>query len=251
MGQDFEHHDRAVVDATPEQVWSAIATGPGIDSWFMGRTEVRPGEGGAVRTEFGASLPPSTITAWQPLERFAHDSGPGPDGRFIASEFLLEGRAGGSTVLRMVTSGFLPGDDWEGEYQAMTQGLGLFFRTLVEYLHHFAGRTATPVTAFGPPVADFEQAWALLDRALGVTRPLAAGDPVRFEPDGLPPVDAVVYYANDQTLGLRSADTLYRFMQGFGGSMIASHHSFAGAGRPATDQAWSAWLTRLYGGHQA
>jgi hypothetical protein len=33
--------------------------------------------------------------------------------------------------------------------------------------------------------------------------------------------------------------------------MIASHHSFAGAGRPATDQAWPAWLTRLYGGHQA
>ena len=31
------------VPGTPEQVWDAIATGPGIDSWFMGTTEVDAG----------------------------------------------------------------------------------------------------------------------------------------------------------------------------------------------------------------
>ena len=41
------------LDATPEQVWEAIATSGGIDSWFMGRNEVDPGAGGAVRTAFG------------------------------------------------------------------------------------------------------------------------------------------------------------------------------------------------------
>jgi hypothetical protein len=30
-------------------VWEAIATGPGLDSWFMGRNEVEPREGGTVR----------------------------------------------------------------------------------------------------------------------------------------------------------------------------------------------------------
>ena len=43
-GQPRDH-----VHATPEEVWQAIATGPGIDSWFMGRNEVEPGEGGRPR----------------------------------------------------------------------------------------------------------------------------------------------------------------------------------------------------------
>ena len=58
------------------------------------------------------------MTAWDPARRFAYRSGEAPDGRFIAYEFLIEGRAGGSTVLRTVTSGFLPGDDWAEEFEA-------------------------------------------------------------------------------------------------------------------------------------
>ena len=53
MGREWEQHDDVEVDATPQQVWEAIATGPGYDSWYMGRTEVEPGEGGAVRTDLG------------------------------------------------------------------------------------------------------------------------------------------------------------------------------------------------------
>jgi hypothetical protein len=36
MGHKFEGGTQAELDATPEQVWEAIATGPDIDSWFMG-----------------------------------------------------------------------------------------------------------------------------------------------------------------------------------------------------------------------
>ncbi len=72
MGYEFERADEALVEATPEQVWEAIATGPGIDSWFMGRNEVRPGPGGTVRMAFGEYTPESTITAWEPSHRFAH-----------------------------------------------------------------------------------------------------------------------------------------------------------------------------------
>ena len=32
MGREFEACQEAEVGATPEQVWEAIATGPGIDS---------------------------------------------------------------------------------------------------------------------------------------------------------------------------------------------------------------------------
>ena len=46
MPRDFEIADEITLAATPEQVWDAIATGPGVDSWFMGRTELEPGHGG-------------------------------------------------------------------------------------------------------------------------------------------------------------------------------------------------------------
>ena len=134
MGHQFEQHQDAEVPASPDDVWAAIATGPGIDSWFMGRNEVQPGPGGIVRTVFGEYAPELAVTGWDPARRFAYRSGEAPDGRFIAYEFLIEGQAGGSTVLRTVTSGFIPGDDRADEFEAMTLGGEMYFRTLVEYL---------------------------------------------------------------------------------------------------------------------
>jgi uncharacterized protein YndB with AHSA1/START domain len=244
---EFEDHKEAEVEARPEQVWEAIATGPGMDSWYMGRNEVEPGEGGTVRTVFGDYFPSSTVAEWDPPHRFAYRTSRAEDGRYIAFEFRIEGRAGGRTVLRLVANGFLPGDDWEEEYEAMTKGGELFFRTLVEYLTHFPGRVATPVTAFGPPVADWERAWAVLRGALGLSDPVAEGDPVRFTPDGLAPIEGAVYFVNADTLGVRTPEALYRFLKGFHGAMVVGHHLFAGGVDPqATERAWQGWLTRLF-----
>jgi uncharacterized protein YndB with AHSA1/START domain len=55
MGHPFELEQQAVVDATPEQVWEAIATGPGLESWFLGRNEIEPYEGGKAH---GRSMAP-------------------------------------------------------------------------------------------------------------------------------------------------------------------------------------------------
>ncbi len=173
MGRTFEQREEAEVPATPGEVWAAIATGPGIDSWFMGRNEVTAD---AVRTVFGEYTPELEITERDPARRFAYRSGQAPDGRYIAYEFLIEGRAGGSTLLRTVTSGFLPGEDWAEEFEAMTLGGELYFRTLVEYLTHFAGRLATPVTAFGPPGTSWSRDRSLLCRALGLTDDAKPGD---------------------------------------------------------------------------
>ncbi len=239
MGHEFELPQEALVEATPEEVWEAISTGPGIDSWFMGRNEVA---GGVVSTAFGGmDLPASTVTTAEPPHRFAHTSGTAEDGRFVAYEFLIEGRDRASTTVRMVTSGFLPGDDWDTEFEAMAGGLAMFFATLVEYLGHFAGRTATPLTEFGPPITDWPRAWEILYAELGHP---SAGDKVRFAPDGLAPVEGIVYHLGPQTLGVRSDDALYRFLQGMGGTMIASHHLFGATENQSP--AWHAWLHRLY-----
>jgi len=246
MGREVDVRLEAELAATPEEVWDAIATGPGIDSWFMGRTEVEPGAGGSVRTAFGAYDPRLRISGWEPGEWLAYGGEREADGRFIAYEFLIEGRGRGSTVLRMVTSGFLPGDDWAEEYESMGFGLALFFRTLIEYLAHFPGRTAAPVTAFGPPVDDWERAWSALRGELGLENRPTAGDKARVALDGPGPVEGVVYHVSPQTLGIRAADGLYRFVRGLGGSIIAMHHLFSpSADAAGAQQAWSSWLARI------
>lgn len=246
MGHEFEITERAEVDATPEEIWEAIATGPGITSWFMGRNEVEGGVGGTVRTAFGAYEPESAITAWDPLERLVYGTEPEPDGRFVAYEFLIEGRSGGSTVLRTVTSGFLPGDDWEDEFEAMTAGGELFFQTLVEYLNGFAGRKAVPVTVFGPMIEDWNQAWLKLGRELGLAGRPETGDRVRLTTGALSTVEGEVYLANAQTVGIRTPNALIRFVQGFHGPMVAMHHLFGDGGPADQDRLWADWLARVF-----
>lgn len=240
MGREFSSHDEVEVDATPEQVWEAIATGPGIDSWFMGRNEVDPGR--AVRMAFGGYQPTHHVTDWAPGERLAYGSDKAPDGRFVAYEFLIEGRERSSTVLRVTTSGFLPGDDWEAEYDAMTKGGALFFATLATYLRHFAGRTATPVTAFGPSIADWPHTRATLVSAIG-----RVGSTVHFEPPGLPPVRGEVYFENDDTIGVRAENAMYRFLRGFPGSVMACHHIFDDIDTEHVERAWQSWLVSEMG----
>lgn len=246
MGHRWEQRDEATVGASVEEVWEAIATGPGIDSWFMGRNEVEPGPDGAIRTSMGSFTMDSAITGWEPLHRFAHRGTDGPDGRFIAYEYLIEGRDQGSTVLRMVANGFLPGDDWETEFEAMSLGGAMYFATLVAYLNHFAGRTGQPINVSGPPVTDWPTAWAELHRALGLSASPRVGDPARATVPGLPAVEGVVDFVNPHAIGIRTPDALYRFIRGYFGSIVLGHHIFKQDNTDTdTAQAWRTWLNGL------
>lgn len=230
MGHEFSSVDELHVQATPDEVWQAIATGPGIDSWFMGHNEVEPGE--TVRQAFAGYTPEYAISEWEPGHRLVYG-----DDR-IAYEFLVEGRDKGSTVVRIATAGFLPGDDWADEYEAMTLGHAFFFHTLATYLDHFAGRVATPVIAFGPMITDWPGTRSRLMRAIG-----RDGDRVHFSPAGLPTVDGVVYYENADAVGVRTPDAIYRFVRGFRGPVMACHNIFTATDADETEQAWQAWLT--------
>ena len=102
---------RVELDAPPGQVWEAIASGPGISAWFVPH-EVEPRAGGAVEQDYGGGFTTrGRVTAWEPGRRFAYGAFEQPDdGRpDYAYEFLVEGRAGGGTVVRFVQSGFLDG----------------------------------------------------------------------------------------------------------------------------------------------
>src|SRR5262245_12437446 len=135
---EFEVREEIPLDATPEQVWEAIATGPGVDSWFMGRNELNP-----ERTSMtvGGHTTRATVTAWEPAKRLAWRTDDNPDGTFMAWEYMIEGRGGGTTVLRLVHSGFL-GDDWQDQYDALSVGDGIYLRKLAAYLKYFPGRVS-------------------------------------------------------------------------------------------------------------
>jgi uncharacterized protein YndB with AHSA1/START domain len=246
MAHPFEIRNEIEVDATPEEVWDAIATGPGIDSWFMGRNEVEPQEGGTTRMTLPGFTMEDTVTAWDPPKRFATRSSEGEDGSVHAFEFIVEGREGGSTVVRWVHSGFL-GDNWEAEYEGLREGDPMYFDKLAQYLTYFRGRTAIPVNVFGPPVKDREHAWDEFRRGLGLPGPVALGDRVRLTPEGLPPMDGAVDYLSPSFLGVRTDDGLFRFIHGFDNSVVLGHHIFTeGLDQEETEEAWRNWLTRLF-----
>ena len=198
---DSEHTiDLSVeVPGTPEQVWEAIATGPGITSWFVPH-DFDGAVGARVRVDFGGGLAGSaTVTTWEPPHRLVFKR----DGdQALAYEWLVEARDGGSCVIRLVCTGFGAGDDWETEFNGQTEGWRLFLQNLRLHLTHFGGQHARAIipTAFVTGTRD--RAFEALCSALGVPADLADGDPFEASVPGGPPLTGQV--ARTTTTGARA-----------------------------------------------
>ena len=137
------------VDGTPEQVWTAIATGPGISSWFV-PTTVEEQEGGRTTSIFGPGpdmTMPGRVVAWEPPHRVLFDGGEDVEG--LAFEWLVETRDGGSCVVRLVNSGFGSGGEWDAQYDGMEQGWRLFLKNLQLHLAHFRGQAGRAMLPTG------------------------------------------------------------------------------------------------------
>jgi uncharacterized protein YndB with AHSA1/START domain len=243
MTHPFEIEQETILPAGPEQVWEAIATGPGIDAWFMGRNTVEPREGGLTTMDTGGNRQEAVVTAYEPGKRFATRTAAADDGRLMAFEYLIEGREGGSTVLRVVHSGLL-GDDWQDEYDALRRGWPFHLHTLREYLTHFPGRAAVPVFAFTPaPGRAAQEVRAAITRGLSLPAPASAGNRAHAAQAGLPPLDGEVVWADDERIAVRSADGIYTFHHGPGRALLF-HHLF-GPDTDGAEAAWQHWLTGL------
>ncbi|WP_405691445.1 SRPBCC domain-containing protein [Streptomyces sp. NBC_00057] len=242
MTHPFEIELETTLPASPEQVWEAIATGPGIDSWFMGRNEVEAREGGIAAMSTGSHREEAEITAYEPGERFATRTAEGEDGRFMAFEYLIEGQDGASTVLRVVHSGLL-GDDWQDEYDALRRGWPFHLHTLREYLTHFPGRTGVPVFALAPSGRPPTEVMEALARGLTLLSPIAVGVQAHARPAGLPPLDGEVVWSDDERMEIRAADGIYTFHHGSGIALVF-HHLF-GPDTDGAEAAWQQWLTGI------
>jgi uncharacterized protein YndB with AHSA1/START domain len=159
------------VPGTPEEVWQAIATGPGISSWFVPTEfEVRDGKPVAVTLNFGPGMESrSVVTAWDPPRMFAAQGDGYGGSPPIADEWSVEARAGGVCVVRVVHSLFASTDDWDNQLEGTESGWPGFFRILRIYLTHFRGQRSAMMQWIAPAAGTVAEAWETLTAALGLT----------------------------------------------------------------------------------
>ena len=164
------------VPGTPEQVWQAIATAKGMSAWFL-PTEMEEREGGAVHFTMGPEMgSDGHVVRWDPPHRLVYEEdwaslmGKDPsDLSPLTSEFLVEAQSGGTCVVRVTSSGFGTGADWEQEFWA---DMGVqwmpFFDNLRLYLAHFPGQEATPMEVTASHPGEPAQLWKALHDSLGL-----------------------------------------------------------------------------------
>jgi uncharacterized protein YndB with AHSA1/START domain len=190
------------VPGTPDEVWQAIATGPGISSWFVpAEFEERDGKPIAVTLDFGPGMDSrSVVTAWDPPRTFVREgAGWVPGSPPIATEFSVEARAGGVCIVRVVQSLFSSTDDWDGQLTGAEEGWPGIGRILRLYLTHFRGQRSAILKAMAPVAGTAGEAWATLTAALGLN---GVGVGQRWAvPAGAPELGGIVEYVNDNPYG--------------------------------------------------
>src|SRR5204863_3984956 len=153
-----------------EEVWQAIATGPGISSWFVpAEFEERDGKPVAIKLDFGPGMESrSPLTAWDPPRMFAAQGEGWGGSPPIADEWSVQARGGGICVVRVVHSLFASTDDWDNQLEGTESGWPGFFRILRIYLTHFRGQRSAMMQWIAPAVGTEAEAWDTLTAALGL-----------------------------------------------------------------------------------
>ncbi len=159
------------VPGTPEEVWQAIATGPGVSSWFVPtEMEFVDGKPVAVKSNFGPGMESrAVVTAWDPPRMYAAES-PGwtPEMPPMATEWSVEARAGGVCVVRVMHSLFAETEDWDNQLEGTEHGWPGFYRTLRIYLTHFRGQRSAIMQKLAVAAGTEAEVWETLTSALGL-----------------------------------------------------------------------------------
>jgi uncharacterized protein YndB with AHSA1/START domain len=158
------------VPGTPEEVWQAIATGPGISSWFVpAELEERDGKPVAMKLHFGPGMEAcSALTAWDPPRMFTAQGEGWGGSPPIATEWSVEARVGGVCIVRIVHSLFASTDEWDNQLEGTKGAFSGFLRTLQLYLKHFRGQRSANMQLVAPAAGTEAEAWETLTAAVGV-----------------------------------------------------------------------------------
>jgi uncharacterized protein YndB with AHSA1/START domain len=171
------HHDdgkrwvelELVVPGTPEQVWRAIATGPGNTAWFT-NTTIDENVGGTVEFDFGPNGSSSgEVTRWEPPHRFGYvERDWCDDAPPVTTEITVTGRSGDRCVIRMVHSLSTDSDDWDDQLEDFEAGWPGHFAVLHNYLTHFTGKPAVTFHISATGTIPAPEAWKLMLASFGL-----------------------------------------------------------------------------------
>lgn len=170
-GDDGSRRVEMTVDVagTPEEVWAAMATGPGISCWFT-PTRVEERVGGMIAFELGPDMESvGQITTWEPPGRLGYEERDWMEGAPpLATEVRIEIKEGGTCVVRMVHSLFASSENWDDQLESMENGWPPFLTILQEYMKHYRSLTCTPVRLLAKSSEPEAQTWARLQSAFGL-----------------------------------------------------------------------------------
>jgi uncharacterized protein YndB with AHSA1/START domain len=159
-----------LVIGSPEDVWRALATGPGYGAWFT-KAKIEERVGGELEFYFGRDTKTAgQVTFWEPPRAFGYVERDWAEGAPpVATEITITGRPGRECVVKMVHSLFASSDSWDGHLEGFEDGWPGFFEVLRVYLAHFARKElaqAAGVVTYvqGEPLA----VWTRLTEALGL-----------------------------------------------------------------------------------
>ena len=241
------------VPGSPEDVWMAIATGPGISSWYVPHT-VEERDGGAATASFGPEPEMQVsgrVAAWEPPYRIVFDGGEGVEG--LAFEWTIEARDGGNCVVRLVNSGFDSSEEWDAQYDGMSEGWRLFLLNLRLHMEHFRGRTATASLPTAMWSGTRDEVWAALTDALGIPPVPAVGERIEVTAPDVPALAGTVADVARCRVALLldqpSPGTAFLAVENLGGAVAASIWCYLyGEGAPSAaerdEPLWREWLSQ-------
>lgn len=244
------------VPGTPEEVWAAIATGPGISAWFV-PTRMEGRKGGEIVSNFGPGMDcPATITEWEALKRYVAEGLMGPPGSpTVATEWSIEARAGGKCLVRVVHSLFADTDDWDNQLDGLEKGWPAIFRILRRYLESFKGLECSAMQFVSFATDSEAQTWEKLGGGLGLLS-VSEGQKWRA-PAGLPQMAGVSLghgmHANTVLLALDTPVPGTAYIGAFGcGGMVQVYMAIylygasAKAAVARDEPAWQAWIAERF-----
>lgn len=174
---------------TPHEVWDAIATGPGISSWFV-PTEIDGRVGGDVRIHFDAfGDATARVIEWDPPNRLAYrtvdESGGG-----LTNEWTVEPTETDLSTVRLRVSGFT--EDQDEDFEGLSGGWPIFLGNLRLHLAHFRGAEARSITPTVFLPGGHDEAWANLCDSLGIPVDLSPAAHLATTGEGVPMLSGTV-----------------------------------------------------------
>ncbi len=242
------------VQGTPEEVWEAIATGPGISAWFF-PTEVDGREGGEVICHMAPGMDAvAKVTSWNAPHQFTAEGEWYPGMPPVATEWSVEARAGGTCIVRVVHSLFASTDDWDDQLESTEPGWAGFFGILRLYLTHFSGQSCKGFIVASTVAEPDAKVWESMSNALGLAG-AADGQSWRAPSPGAPPLAGIVEHVqsgkallrlHEPAPGIAAATAFGMGEQTHVGVSFLFYGDAAAATAKDGEPAWQAWMSERF-----